>query len=349
MGRWPGPVRIRGVGLAAGRAAWNPVALPMIPCSIAWAVGVVLVATGMAGSAEGAPSSGGGVPARGDRSPRIIRIEGGGVVDEANVRTARETASHSTSTPAWTNEPGFEGDAFTFARLVFQSEFRPSAGRGFGPRLGWWVDYPDADLNLSWRMQQLTSLRTDPDCRVLEVMDPDLHDYPLLYLEHAGYMRLSEAEVVRLRGYLAAGGVMFANDFWNRREWEGFAGQFDRVFPGRAWRTLDTGHPLFRCVFDLRRPMHELRVPTVQFWDREFEPADRGASPHRVDRGEGSEEMTVRVLFDDAGRILVVAVHNSDVSDGWEREGENDDYFRRFSERTAYPLAINILFYLMLH
>jgi hypothetical protein len=59
--------------------------------------------------------------------------------------------------------------------------------------------------------------------------------------------------------------------------------------------------------------------------------------------------MSVRVLHDDAGRLLILAVHNSDVSDGWEREGESDVYLDRFSERVAYPLAIHILFYLMTH
>ena len=43
------------------------------------------------------------------------------------------------------------------------------------------------------------------------------------------------------------------------------------------------------------------------------------------------------------------AIHNSDVSDGWERESENEVYFNRFSEKIAYPLAINVIFYLMTH
>ena len=32
-----------------------------------------------------------------------------------------------------------------------------------------------------------------------------------------------------------------------------------------------------------------------------------------------------------------------------EREGESAYYFKQFSERTAYPLAINIIFYVMTH
>ena len=42
-------------------------------------------------------------------------------------------------------------------------------------------------------------------------------------------------------------------------------------------------------------------------------------------------------------------MHNSDDSDGWEREGEDHEYFKNYSEKVAYPLAINIIFYIMTH
>jgi len=54
--------------------------------------------------------------------------------------------------------------------------------------------------------------------------------------------------------------------------------------------------------------------------------------------------MHVRAWLDDRSRIMVIATHNSDTGDGWEREGEDEDYFREFSEPRAYPLAINIIF-----
>jgi hypothetical protein len=282
-------------------------------------------------------------------SGKLVRLEGGAVVNEDTVRTARETVSHSTETPTWTNAAGFKQDVFTFARVIFQSDARASPRRGFGRQLGWWVDYPDADLNLSFRLQQLTSIRTDPDCRVLKLTDPALFDYPLLYLEHAGYWHLREEEVAVLRNYLAGGGALFVNDFWSAREWEGFADQIERIVPHRSWVELDTDHPVFHCVFDLRGPMHRLRVPTMQFWNEDFDANDPQSPPHRVFRGEGSEAMHVRTLLDDKGRIMILAIHNSDVSDGWEREGENDLYFNRYSEKIAYPLGINIIFYLMTH
>ena len=55
-----------------------------------------------------------------------------------------------------------------------------------------------------------------------------------------------------------------------------------------------------------------------------------------------------RGLQDDHGRLVAVATHNTDIADGWEREGDDEEFFRRFSIK-AYALAINILTYAMTH
>src|SRR5205814_8031951 len=83
-------------------------------------------------------------------------------------RTAREIASHSTGTPNWTNEPGFEKDVFSFVRIRREEEHYSSRRAG-----SWWTDFPDSDLNLSFRLQQMTSIKVDPDGRVLNLTDPD--------------------------------------------------------------------------------------------------------------------------------------------------------------------------------
>ncbi len=279
----------------------------------------------------------------------IINTEGGVTIDENTVRTARETQSHSTGTPEWTNPPGFEKDVFTFARIIFKSASTRGVRSGFGRQLGWWVDYPDADLNFSYRLQQMTSARVDPDARVLKLSDPTLFDYPFIFLEHTGYMRLRDGEVAALRSYLQGGGAMMVNDFWGVEEWEGFAQQMKKVLPDKQWVELSLDHPLFHCVFNLKGAMQSLQVPTIQFWNPDYNPRDPGSSLQTMWRGEGSEEMRVRALLDDKQRIMVIAIHNSDVSDGWEREGENNEYFQRFSEKVAYPLGINMVFYLMTH
>ena len=44
-----------------------------------------------------------------------------------------------------------------------------------------------------------------------------------------------------------------------------------------------------------------------------------------------------------------IICHNTDLGDGWEREGESEEYFREFSERKSYPMGINIVTYAMTH
>lgn len=283
-------------------------------------------------------------------SGSYIYGEQGTLINVDTVRSAREVVSHSTGTPNWTNAPGFEPDVFTFTRVIFKTEAGGGLGFGRGFRgLGWWVDFPDADLNLSYRLQQLTTLRTDPDARVIRLSEKELTDYPFLFMEHPGYMDLAREEVTTLRNYLLNGGALLVIDFWSQREWDGFEAQMRRVLPSRAWIDLPLTHPVFHCVYDLAGPMQMLQVPTIQFWNPQHDPMDPRSSIHWRDRGEGSDEMHVRAWLDDKQRIMCLAIHNSDVSDGWEREGENPDYFHRYSEKIAYPLGINLVFYLMTH
>jgi len=135
------------------------------------------------------------------------------VPDDA--RTAREVQSHSVETPNWTNAPGFEKDVFTFVRIK-RDEKPYSSG---GP---WTTDTPDSDLNLSFRLQQLTSIRVDPNGRYLRLTDKELTDYPFIYMVEPGTLYLDDDEVVALRKYLLNGGFLWVDDFWesaNGRAW----------------------------------------------------------------------------------------------------------------------------------
>jgi hypothetical protein len=92
--------------------------------------------------------------------------------------------------------------------------------------------------------------------------------------------------------------------------------------------------------------MNGLQVPTIHVWRRNYDASNPGGSSYGW---RGAQEMHVRAWLDDKDRIMVIATHNSDTGDGWEREGEDEQYFQQFSETRAYPLAINIIFYLMTH
>jgi hypothetical protein len=183
---------------------------------------------------------------------------------------------------------------------------------------------------------------------VVRLTDPELFHYPLLIASQPGGMDLREEEVAALRQYLLNGGVFLLDDCWGARDWDRVESQIKRVLPDRAWVELPMDHPLFHCVFDFKGPMNNLQVPSIHFWKRNYDP-DNPGSQASTRRGFGSEDMRVRAWLDDRQRIMVLATNNTDNGDGWEREGENVEFFHLFSEKRSYPLAINMIFYLMTH
>ncbi len=232
--------------------------------------------------------------------------------------------------PNWKIDDRFAGDVFTFVRARYNSS---------GYRQQWRTDYPDSDLNFSFRLQQLTSLKVHPDGKVIDLTDEALLDYPFVYLIEPGHMALSEEEVAGLRKYLLNGGFLMVDDFWGEREWDTFYEEIKRVFPDREPQELPLDHAIFHCVYDLKEKPQIPSINAAQ-WGR-----DSGVTWERPD----AQTPHYKALFDDDGRMMAIICHNTDLGDGWEREGEDEWYFHEFSEKKAYPLGINIVFYAMTH
>lgn len=235
----------------------------------------------------------------------------------------------------WTVDSKFKHDVFTFARIRYESVYRGWRGGGGG----WATDAPDSDLNFSWRLQQVTALKVEPKPVDLELTDPELFDYPWIYIVEPGSLLFHDDEVPILRKYLLNGGFLMVDDFWGEDEWENFREQIKRVFPERDPVEVRIDHPIFNCVFPIEE---KPQVPNIYTGARsEY----TGITWERPD----AQVPHYRAIFDDKGRIMVFICHNTDNGDGWEREGESAYYFREFSEKKAYPLGINIVFYSMTH
>jgi Domain of unknown function (DUF4159) len=261
---------------------------------------------------------------------------GGEIIVPEGTRTAREVDSRSTGTPQWTNAVGFETDVFTFARVRYDKDPNRGWRRGGG---GFTTDFPDSDLNLSFRLQQMTSLKVDPDARLIRLNDPELSNYPFLFISAPGALHLTDPEVEALRAYLLHGGFVLMDDFWGEQEWENCEDVMKQVLPERRFTELPLSHPVYHCVFDIKA---KSQVANVQLG---IESEHTGVTWERED----GREVHHRAILDDRGRIMVLTLHNTDTADGWEREGESDYYFHNFSEKIAYPLGINIIFYAMTH
>ena len=66
-------------------------------------------------------------------------------------------------------------------------------------------------------------------------------------------------------------------------------------------------------------------------------------------RKPGSKTVEYKQVKDDNGRMMCIICFNTDLGDGWEREGEDRWYFKEFSEKKAYPMGVNIVFYALTH
>jgi hypothetical protein len=235
-------------------------------------------------------------------------------------------------TPDWTPLTRFTNDVFTFARIRYTST---STDR----RTHWTGDYPDADLNFSLRLQEMTSLEVDPNGRVFDLTDKELLKFPFAYLSSPGRMVLREAEVIGLRRYLNNGGFLMVDDFWGQQHWDNAYEEFKRVFPAQEPRNIPLSHPLFNIVYQLTE---KPQVPSIRAWRMGL-----SIEPWHGDMTDPAPHF--RGLFDRKGRLVVLFCHNTDLADGWEREGENVEYFKRYSERWSYPMGINIVVYAMTH
>lgn len=246
----------------------------------------------------------------------------------------------------WEINTDFSWDIFTFVRVQYtrsggfpvnRSSWSSYSNPYFEWRersgAGWGTDHPLSDNNFAFRLQQLTSMEVNPDPIVLRLTDPELYNYPFLYMADPGYLGLSEAEVQALRKYLLNGGFLMMDDFWGDNEWENVYYQMKRVFPEREPRELELEHPIFNCVFVLKKKPQILNYRYAE-WGR-----PGGITWERPD----ARYPHYMAIYDDKGRIMVLMCHNTDTGDGWELEGDNEWFFNEFSESQAYPLGINIV------
>jgi hypothetical protein len=240
--------------------------------------------------------------------------------------------------PRFPAADSFDG-SFNFCRGMYTS-VRPEAGGQ-----GWWTDYPDADVNFSIRLSELTKTRVskargnEPNHLVVRLSDDALFQCPYLHMEDVGTLQFSDDEVVRLREYLLKGGFLWVDDFWGDAAWEQWEYEIRRVLPPNDYQILDLprDHPFWRAMFQIEKLP---QIPSINFWMRN--------GGETSERSWESAEPHIRGISDKHGRLMVLMTHNTDISDAWEREGEDPRYFYLFSPN-GYAVGINVMMYAMTH
>jgi hypothetical protein len=240
--------------------------------------------------------------------------------------------------PRFPQPDSYDG-AFNFCRGMYSVVRREPGGQG------WSTDYPDADVNFSIRFAELTKARVskqptgDPNHLVLMLTDEFLFKCPFLLMSDVGTMELDEPEVQALRAYLLKGGFLWVDDFWGPWAWAAWEEEITKVLPPSDYpiRDLTPDHPIFKSMFQIAEFP---QIPSIQFW--------RQSGGLKSERGPDSAEPHIRGISDRHGNLMVLMTHNTDISDAWEREGEDPRYFYSFSP-DGYAVAINALLYGLTH
>ena len=211
---------------------------------------------------------------------------------------------------------------FTFTRVLYQSVRREPGGQG------WYTDYPFSDANFMIRLSELTKTSVsmdkygEPQHVVVRLNDDQLFDYPFIFMSDVGTAGFTLQEAEHLRNYLLKGGFLWVDDFWGPRAWEHWVGEISRVLPPEDYPIFDfpMDHPIFAGLLTV---IEIPQIPSIQHWRR--------SGGTTSERGYLSAEVNFRGIADEHGRVMVVMSHNTDIADGWEREGEDYEFFHRFS------------------
>jgi len=266
-----------------------------------------------------------------------------GVIGLAATAAAQIWAGGYGRTPPRFPTPTTFSGGFNFCRVMFTSDHRE--------KQGWSTDYPGADINFSIRVSELTKITVtmqndasevpEPDAVVVRLTDDALFKCPFIFMEDAGTLRFLPAEVPRLRDYLLKGGFLLVSDYHGTWAQEQFDEEIARVLPRSIYPTIDItppyDHPLWNAMFNVTRLP---QMASINTWRRTGDVIERW--------NENAAPPDARAIADEQGRLMVLMVHNTDLPDPWEREGEDKDYFYRFSP-DAYAAGINILIYSLTH
>jgi Domain of unknown function (DUF4159) len=226
--------------------------------------------------------------------------------------------------------------AFMFCRIMFRQ-----ARDGDGA--GWSVDYPRADVNLSFRLSELTTTSVSRDATgdfnhiVIQLTDPQLFRCPFIMMTEVGAAYFDQEEAKQLREYLLRGGFLWADDFWGEYAWEHWATELQKVLPsGYAIKDLSMDHPLFHVLYDVKDLP---QIPSINYYF-----GSGGDTSERPD----SRVPHARGIEDANGNLMMLITHNTDFGDAFEREGDNREYFDRFAG-PGYAVGIDTVLYAMTH
>ena len=225
--------------------------------------------------------------------------------------------------------PAYDGK-FTFARLKFNTApggfyfgGLPAWAHGYIPIRGEQIRSEDSLVKI---LNAVSDVNPHLDgTKVVDVSDPELFEYPVVYATEPGFMELSDRDAASLREYMRKGGFVIFDDFRAPYDWEPFQENMRRMFPNEQLAPLDVRHPIFHAFFDIQT------LDFVQAYDRGGPAQFWGLFPDN----------------DHSKPLRLIANFNNDVSQYWQ--WSDTGYVPVDLSNEAYKLGVNYVIYGMTH
>ncbi len=185
---------------------------------------------------------------------------------------------------------------------------------------GDWYSNPSSLPNLLEELRERTSVavEVDEEARV-EIMAEELFSYPMLYMNGHGTVKFTDAEVGRLRRYLAGGGFLWADDNYGMDK--SFRREIARVFPDSPLVELPFNHEIYHIFYDFPDGLP------------------------KVHEHDGGPPQGLGILHE--GRLVVYYTYDTDIGDGLEDPDVHGDPPNK--REAAIRTAVNIVLYAMTH
>lgn len=195
---------------------------------------------------------------------------------------------------------------FTIARLQY-------GGGG-----DWYAD-PSSLTNLLAAISERTSIRAAPREAVVEITDPELFEYPYLYMTGHGNVHFTDDEVKILRSYFAAGGFLHADDNYGMDS--SFRREIVKIFPDSPLIELPFDHPIYHSFYDFTDGLP------------------------KIHEHDGKPPQGLGIFYQD--NLVIFYTYECDLGDGWEDPDVHEDPPEKREQ--ALQMGINVVMYSLTH
>ena len=180
---------------------------------------------------------------------------------------------------------------------------------------GDWYSNASSLPNLLNYVKSNTPMSVQIDEVRIKLTDENLNQYPYMYLNGHGNIKLSNKEVIALRSSLLNGGFLHADDNYGMDK--SFRREMKKVFPSKKFISLPDDHPIFKSYFNIPGGLPKIH-------EHDNKPAQALA------------------LFEKE-RMIVLYTYESDLGDGWEDSNVHKNPWP--IREAALKMGVNIIYY----